>query len=388
MVKMPPASSPIRHPYTAKQPLHWWALRIADSALSLLMPRTGRLAVTKPHRILLASGGHLGDGVVLTAAIRRVRELLPQAEIGLLIPSWSRVVVDGHPDVRWIHTIDHWRRNRAPVTRIAKLKQYRVTQRRALREMRDVGYDAAIDLYAWAPNMAIPLWRAGIPVRAGFVSGGLSPLYTQASGWGRSGRHMVDRHAELIASVLGDTPNVTAMRYDLAVNPHAATSAAELLAAAGVAVDRYTVVHMGSGRVEPTWPLEEWRGLVVALDGAFGRLIFTGRGAAERLAINQVVNDCAGCVNLCDAPAWPVFVELIRGAFCVITVDTAAAHVAAAVDTPSVVLWPDITDDVSWHPHGDQVRLVSRNAGIDVVASAMADVVGFARTAHPATQSS
>ncbi len=376
----PPTTSPIRHPYTAKNPLHWWSLRIADIVLSALMPRANGGPVARPQRVLLASGGHLGDAVVLTASIRRVRELLPHAEIGLLIPSWSRVVVEDHPDIQSIHTVDHWRRNRARVNVVAKLRQFRNTQRRALREIRDVAYDVALDLYAYSPNMAIPLWRAGIPVRAGFVSGGCSPLYTHRFHWGRSGRHMVERHAEMIASVLGDLSHSTAMRYDLPAMPHAAASAAALLTAAGVGDDRYTIVHMGSGRANPTWPMEKWRALVVALGESFGALLLTGRGDAERSAIRQVADGCDDSVDLCDGPDWETFVELIRTASCIVTVDTAAAHVAAAVGTPAVVVWPDITDDVSWHPHGRRVRLVSRRAGVDDVHRAMVEVVTGAPT--------
>ena len=365
------STSPLRSPYTAKNPVHWWALRIADLLLSAFIRRTPRAPVAPPRHVLLASGGHLGDAVVLTASIRRVRELLPDAEIGVLVPSWSRAVVAGHPDIQWVHTIDHWRRNRASRTVVAKWRDYRSSLRAALREIRDVHYDAALDLYVYSPNMAVPLWRAGIPVRAGFVTGGLSPLYTHRLGWGRMGRHMMERHAELLAFVLGASATTTAMRYDLPTTPHAALRAAELVRAGN---GRYAVVHMGSGRTEPTWPIEDWRALVAALDGACGTLVFTGRGEAELYAIQEVVQGFHDCVNLCDALEWAVFVELIRGATCVVTVDTAAAHVAAAVDTPSVVVWPDIVDDVSWHPHGRHVRLVSHRAGVAEVATATLDL--------------
>jgi len=85
MVTTTLATSPLRLPYTAKNPVHWWALRFADVLLSLLVPRASASLVTRPRRVLLASGGHLGDAVVLTSSIRRVRELLPDAEIGLLL---------------------------------------------------------------------------------------------------------------------------------------------------------------------------------------------------------------------------------------------------------------------------------------------------------------
>ena len=380
MVKQTQGESPVRHPYTAKHPVHWWGLRVADMILSLFFPRTSNSRVERPRRVLLASGGHLGDAVVLTASIRRVRDLLPEATIGVVLPSWSRTVVEGHPDVLRIHTIDHWRRNRARLSFATKLRQFLRTQHTALREIRNAGYDVAIDLSAYSPNMAIPLWRAAIPARAGFISGGFSPLFTHRLGWGRMGRHMVERHAELIRQVLGDSHDVAAMRYDLPSNSDAAARATTLLASLGLRADRYSVVHMGSGRADPHWSIEKWRSLAEMAGTSFGNLVFTGRGPAECRAVEQVTNGCGHCVNLCDVPDWPVFVELIRGSLCVFTVDTSAGHVAAAVDTPTLVVWPDVLDDVSWYPHGAHARVVSRRAEVAEVIAAMTSVVGRAGT--------
>ena len=91
-----------------------------------------------PRRVLLALGGHLGDVVIGSALIPRIRATLPTAEIGVLVGSWARPVLDGHPDVRWLHFYDHWKLNRADRGLAARARRHLVTRGKALAEIEAV----------------------------------------------------------------------------------------------------------------------------------------------------------------------------------------------------------------------------------------------------------
>jgi hypothetical protein len=107
---VPPAKgSPLRGRYLANNP----ALRAMMTASDLLLAplrvwRRRTPEVSAPRRVLLSVGGHLGDAVIATAAIRRLADALPDAEIGVLLPRSSAVVLDGNARVVRRHYVDHW----------------------------------------------------------------------------------------------------------------------------------------------------------------------------------------------------------------------------------------------------------------------------------------
>ena len=369
---------PVHGPYTVQKRSVWWLLRITDAVLAVILPRRERAHVATPRRILLATGGHLGDAVMLTASLRRIREALPQVEIGVVLPSWSTIVLSGHPDVRWLHTIDHWKLNRSSKGFIARWRHYQRTRRIAVREIKGVGYDVALDLYAWIPNMAAALREAGIPIRAGFESGGFGPLYTSAVSWGGLGLHMTDRQADVIRAALDDVPKEHESHYDLPpADPRVAHEVDELVAAHGGRHGQYAVVHMGSGRSEALIPTATWTIILAELRNTNQLLLFTGQGAAERRAIQDVIQGETGSVDLSSTLSWSAFVEVIRGARVVACVDTVTAHVAAAVGTPSIVVWSHNFNDTSTRPLAENAHLVDRNVDASTIRRLVAEISGI-----------
>jgi GT2 family glycosyltransferase/ADP-heptose:LPS heptosyltransferase len=372
-------ASPLRGPYLVRNPLLYAALTIADRVVAAARPSRVTAPLGSPKRILLALGGHLGDAVMLTAVLRHVRAVAPRVEIGVALPSWSHQVIEHDPRLAWIHTVDHWKGNRSDASPLAKWRRYRATRSAAIADIRAVGYDMAIDLRAHFPNMAGLLRRAGVPVRAGFTSGGFGHLYTHPLAWRQDHTHIVTRQVELVDMLLGASAHARPPQYDLAP-PRAAVEAevSSLLKRAGLAAGDYVVVHMGSGAAERTWPTAEWRTVARTLAADGHRLVFTGQGPRESAAVRAAVAGVAGAVDLSDRLSWLAFVELIRRARLVLTVETAAAHVAAATGTPSVLVWLDPTSARYWRPLGTDVALVvPREAGAtgQACCSACADMV-------------
>jgi heptosyltransferase-2 len=341
------------------------------SDLMLAPLRIGRRAgpIAVPRRVLLSINGHLGDAVIATAAIRALRASLPNVELGVVLPSWSRVVVEGDPRVAHVHVVDHWHTSRQSAGPLAKWRRYRATRRRALREIRAVGYDVAVDLYEYFPNAAVLLWRAGIPVRIGFSSAGFSASYTHAVPWGDAQGHTVDRQAALIGLVM-PAPTPVAPRYDLPDTPgEAARRVDALLEREGLRPDSYIVVHMGAGSPTKEWPLAHWMTIAAQLVQDGERLVFTGQGPAERDAIHIVTRGLPGCVDLCDRLDWQDYVQVVRRARQVLAVDTVAGHVAAAVGTPSVTLWSGISSAAHWRPLSERSMVIANAGPADLLSA-------------------
>jgi ADP-heptose:LPS heptosyltransferase len=129
--------------------------------------------------------------------------------------------------------------------------------------------------------------------------------------------------------------------------------------------------HPGSGSRAKNWPLGHWNDFIEKIESKFEGLLLIGGEADDEViqafrlrwrgpAIESVVRQ-----NL-----WDLARALIR---CTIFVghDTGVAHLAAAVQTPTVVLFGP-TDPNVWRPLGSHVRTVCGDEGrMDAISVTM-----------------
>lgn len=350
--------SPLRGRYLATNP----ALRALMAASDLLLAplRFRRKPEAPPsRRVLLCIGGHLGDAVIATAAIGRLADALPGTEIGVLMPSTSAVVLDGDPRITHRHVVDHWYFDRSSGGIVGKWSAWRRTRRRAIADLRAVGYDAAIDLYDYFPNSALLLWRAGIPVRIGFDAAGFSALYTNALQWPSDERHTAERQLLLLRTLVPTIVDRQAPITDLpGASRDVAARVEALLAGNRIAIGNFTLVHPGAGSPEKEWPAARWRELVERLVTDGETVVLTGRGPRERDLVRSLMRGLPRSVDLCDQLEWAELVQLVRLARRVISLDTAIAHVAGAVGTPAATLWTSPSNPNHWRPLGHSSVIV------------------------------
>jgi heptosyltransferase-2 len=313
-------------------------LRALDALLALTPRSSPRQLKNPPRRVLVAVGGQLGDAVLATGVFSFLETAIPGVELGVVSASIASVVFQEQPGIRWIHTVDHWKQRRQPVSLMNRVVDHWRSWRRAVREISEVGYDAAIDLYPFYPNMATALWAARVPRRIGFASGGGARLFTDALPAPALDRHVVEHHATL-ASRLVDSKYARD-----AVTPSISSGSVERKRGVQGVPDEYVVVHMGAGSQTKEWPLAHWRTLIADLHTTNCAIVLTGRGQRERAAATAITAPEPTVIDLVDRLEWPELVEVIRNADGVVSPDTAVAHIAAAVGTPNVVIWAGMND--------------------------------------------
>lgn len=345
----------MRGRYLVQNRLLYTALSGVDALLKLTAagPRVTDVR-SSSRRVLLALGGHLGDVVIASGLIPRIRGAWPDAEIGVLLGSWAGPVLAGHADVRWVHHFDHWKLNRSARAASSRARGHVETRRKALREIRRVGYDTAIDCYPYFPNSIPLLHQAGIPVRVGYSSGGFAPLLTHALEWQDDARHMGEHHRDLLELVGIASRDVQSNRYSMAPWPPPPQKLVT-----EVSGGPYSVVHMGSGLALKEWPRERWKELATKLRAGGRTLVFTGSGALQEQAARLLTTEVPGCHNFCNRLDWKEFVATLADAEVVVTVDSVAGHLAAAVGTPVVVLMTGMNRIEQWRPLGERVVTVT-----------------------------
>ena len=316
--------------------------------------------------------GHIGDAVIATSAVRDLARRFPGVEIGVLCASWNRIVFEGHPLVRRIHTVDHWRLERGAGTFAKKFLRARTTRRSALREIRSVGYDAAIDLASHYPNSAHVLAAAKVPVRIGYESGGGGPLYTTALAWEPRG-HVTGEHLRLIdeLSALGSEKSAlgsgnTAFGFRLSTEwwydlPEAQRSVNGTLNE--VLRGSYVVLHPGAGNERKEWPREKWEELARDIMASGSLVVVTGVGAEQEAMAQWLADAAPGVVSLANRLDWAEFRAVIAGARAVVSVDTVAMHLAAAAAIPCVALMTGMDRADRWRPLGTSTTVLSHPVG-------------------------
>jgi ADP-heptose:LPS heptosyltransferase/glycosyltransferase involved in cell wall biosynthesis len=330
-------------PYRARHPLMVGALYTADALASLLPRRQEVITEDRPLRVLVANWGHLGD-VVAVLPLLKFLELHPQVqELGVLIGSWSRSVLESGGIAARIHVIDHWHLDRSNKSLARKIAQYLTRRRSLVHELSECRYDMSIDTFASIPSTHGITWSADIPRRVGFTSGGLGPCLTDPFDWLPNNKPMLDHQLELLKPLLGSVyPKHLSASYS-GIKP------APLKDLLGTVDRPYVVLHMGPSNIRG-WVPEKWLLLASALKVRGYDLVATG-GRGEEMVAARILSEKIQIKDLTGRLSWQQFVATVANATGVVTVDSVAGHVAACFSAPTVVLTAGRQRISLWRPN-------------------------------------
>lgn len=307
-----------------------------------------------PRKILLANLAHLGDVVVSTAMLAACKELWPRAEMGMLIGSWAHLIVKDHPLIQTIHLMDHWKLNVAAIPLKEKIKQHYRTTRLALAEIKQQQYDLALDLYPFFPNAIFWLWKAKIPYRAGWITGGFGPLLTHPLKKIDRTKGMDDNYRDLLSLLVEKKVQV---KIQPQLPSMCKTRMAQILPK-GFQKNTYLVFHMGTKESPRLWLEQNWRILTQRCVERGFFIVFTGLGKEEAYRINRVIHQLPNVFNAANLLNWQEFVAVIQGARHLVSVDTSAVHIAAAYLIPTTVVFAGINPPGFCRPLNPEATLL------------------------------
>ncbi len=159
--------------------------------------------------------------------------------------------------------------------------------------------------------------------------------------------HTVDYHLALLSPLgIHDAPPTLQLHLPASAKDHAV----RVLADAQVRGD-FVIVHPGSARAEKFWEPERWAAIIdFAAKRKLTCVLTGGNSPMEKAHLAQIKTharqpfiDLAGRVDLLTLAA------IIQRARLVATVDSAPMHLAAAMQTPQVVLFGP-TNPLNWRP--------------------------------------
>jgi ADP-heptose:LPS heptosyltransferase len=125
---------------------------------------------------------------------------------------------------------------------------------------------------------------------------------------------------------------------------------AEAAALHGGSRGGYALVHPGAKQVGRRWAPEHFARVVEALHAEGLRVLLTGTAEDSALTAAVAHATSAPATDVCGRTTLGCLGALVEGARLVVANDTGISHIAAALRTPSVVVFSTASDPVRWAP--------------------------------------
>jgi len=151
-------------------------------------------------------------------------------------------------------------------------------------------------------------------------------------------KHQVQRDLDLVNRVGAE---VTDSELHLCVNDNLwSDNVLQNLTANGINPDEpWLILHNGVSEKKREYPMENWAAIAKELTGRGYQVLFTGSAAEKQLTEELQLATGPGSYSLGGIFSLDEFICLIKNAPLIVSVNTGTVHIAAAVNTPVVVLY-------------------------------------------------
>lgn len=319
----------------------------------------------KIGRILVRGTNWIGDAVMSTPALQRLRASFPAAHISLLTTPLTCELLA----------------NRGLVDEVIPYHRQRDGWRalwRTLPRLRRQGFDLAL-LFQNAFEAALLTRLAGIPHRIGFAAQGRSPLLTTrlARGPEHRNRHQTQDYLDLVATSerlfygADFQPQEESPLPRLTCQSGERAAGEQLLARHGLHLSSGPLIALNVGATNSRakcWPAGHYAALAERLTTAHGApdarvLLIGGPGEVESARSVASAATTPDLINLAGQTSLGELLGILDRCALVISNDTGPAHIAAALGRPTLTLFGP-TNEFETSPRGPRAALI-RADGIE-----------------------
>jgi lipopolysaccharide heptosyltransferase II len=291
---------------------------------------------TNCKNILVIRADNMGDLLMSQPAIRALQEtfgcritLLTSEAANLIAPFIAEIDETIAANLPWIKSTEPVDQNTI-FSLLEKLKKYQ--------------FDGAVIFTVYSQNplaAAMLAYMAGIPKRLAYCRE--NPYYLLTDWMVEKEpysfiQHQVKRDLELVESVKAKT---TDKHIKIIFSDIAKKNALKKLADGGVNLEKdWIIIHPGVSETKREYPQEKWieTGKLIRDEAGF-QIIITGSGSEKEVAENIQKGIGDNSFSMAGIFSIEEFIALISMAPLVISVNTGTVHIAAATQTPVIVLY-------------------------------------------------
>lgn len=286
------------------------------------------------RKVLVVRLRSIGDTVLATPSLFALKRFLPNAQVDILVEDWVAPVLDNHPHVDNVITLE---------------RGGFMTRARVARELRAANYDVVYNLHGG--TTATFLTRAtGARHRVGFKSYQYGQLHNHACPsplliWQQQKTHSVEQQLALLGWT--GVPVTDRPRTSLGISPSAADKVNRLISEAGLRGPNIALIHPAAAFATKQWATQNFARIVEHLaERGFTSVAIAAPN--EQALLEQLRSETSTKI-VTFALSLPEVTALASRSQLFVGNDSGIAHIAAAVGTPSVVVFGS-SNIAHWRP--------------------------------------
>jgi len=289
---------------------------------------------THVQRVLVIRLRSIGDTVLSTPSLFTLRRFLPNAQIDVLLEDWVAPLLEGSDLVDNVMSI-----GKGSTSRL-----------RTALELRRKNYDVVFNLHGGTTSTFLTRFT-GARHRVGNKNYQYSSIYTDllsssSDFWGEEKTHSAEQQLALLGFVgvpVSDRP-----KSSLVVSPEATEEVDMLLHVYGIDEDRIALIHPSTAFETKQWAPENYAKIAEYFAAMRITRVAVASNAEVR-TLEKVVESSRVPIFPFDELSLPQITALATRAAIFVGNDSGIAHIAAAVGTPTVVIFGSSNRD-HWSP--------------------------------------
>jgi len=302
----------------------------------------------QPERILLIKLSAMGDTILMTPAIRNLRQAYPKSVIKMIVTKVNQDVLADCPYLDGLILLD-----------LEKLVRKPWLSWRFIRSLRREYFDLAVDFDQWLRISPLLAFLSGAEQRIGFQT----PNQYRDQTYTKRVVHDPDKHeVECFLDLLRVLDiQINAKDPELWVQKPTIIQVNKRLVDWGIIKGETVIgVHPGCGRhgIPRQWPAQNYIELINKLQKEYQcKIVLTG-GSQEKELVSVIASKLENEPAIAVGVALAETIALIKKFKVLICGNTGVMHIAAAVKTPVVALHGP-TDPRKWGPWGENHTILT-----------------------------
>jgi heptosyltransferase-3 len=314
-------------------------------------------------KFLLVKLNHIGDTLIMTPTIKYIKENFPNSTIDVVVRKGCEGVLEDNEYIDNIITIARPEKNKRNLK--DSFKEFLSLFKKVFFKRYDYAFDLSnsdrakfIILLSLAKRRGINAWHANLGLK--------KYLFTDFSyyAWGKN--HQVYKDFRTVQDILKKEGEPGPLYINIK------NIDKNILKTFKVKSGKYVVIHPTSRWSYKEWNIEKWREVIKFLKRKGLEILITcGPDIKEIEKVKKISNGLD--VKITEGnTTLKELAFLIKHAKFFLGIDTAAMHIAAAVNTPVIALFGP-SDEWSWYPWKVKYKLVLGNCSCKLTRKFICD---------------
>ncbi len=292
-----------------------------------------------PKKILVLLLDEIGDVLLATPALHRLRKIYPQAKIAVAVRRPGYAILSANPDIDDLILVDLPRFSARPSGLLADLKNIKKALPVLMSRLKEP-YDLGLDLRADLRTIYL-LKKIGLPIRVsqsirggGFWLTHIPPYHGEL--------HEAERKLEIVNFLRPNFNEKVDGKLRIAVAPEKKRQARLHLSNSGITEShKFAVIHPFAGWPPKQWPAERFAEISRYLAIKHRLKVVIIGAPQDKPAADKIVSlsNQDGVVSLAGAIDLKTTAAIIEHASLFIGNDSGPMHLACAVQTPVIALF-------------------------------------------------